>query len=160
MPVYIYIYFNRRMPQRKTNAAHVCKGYCKAVSVSRMDTANVSGRQSADETAECAIRYTLVDIFFFITTGNQTDNMLDIDTDGLSKKKGMNGMQNQGAQIRLYLQTYIHTLIYNTYMYTHIYVFLNILQIYLLFSLLKIVSNLYLKKLTGNLNSRIKILLI
>lgn len=50
-----------------------------------MDTANVSGRQSADETAAYAIRYTPVDIFFFITTGNQADNIPN--TNDLKKKK-------------------------------------------------------------------------
>jgi len=49
-----------------------------------MDTANVNGRQSADETAVCAIRYTPVDIFFFITIGNQADNIPNTD---LKKKK-------------------------------------------------------------------------
>jgi hypothetical protein len=74
---YIYIHFNRRAATQNERRARW--GYCKVISASRVDTANVSGRQSADETATCAIRNTPVDIFFFITTGNQADNVPNTD---------------------------------------------------------------------------------
>lgn len=80
---HIYIHFNRRAATQNERRARL--GYCKVISASRMDTANVSGRQSADETAACAIRYIPVDIFFFITTGNQADNIPN--TDDPPKKK-------------------------------------------------------------------------
>jgi len=87
------------VPQRKTNAGRVWD-IARLFQRLAWGTANVSGRQSADETAACAIRYTPVDIFFFITTGNQADNIPIPTIPKKGGKREIGRMQNQ-AQIEV-----------------------------------------------------------